>query len=67
MSINSNKQDKSKAQGWNTQDLIKMSRSLGEAFLPGLDNSKFNEETDSLTMDKFVEMNKNRSKNKLDA
>lgn len=46
-----------------------MSQNLGEAFLPGLDNGKSKDEDDSLTMSKFLEMNKNkdRSKNKPDA
>lgn len=61
----------SQSESWNTQDLIKMSQNLGEAFLPGLDNGKSKDEDDSLTMGKFVEMNKNkdkdRSKNKSDA
>ncbi|MCC0179146.1 hypothetical protein I4641_19455 [Waterburya agarophytonicola K14] len=59
----------SQSESWNAQDLIKMSQSLGEAFLPGLDNGKSSQEDDSLTMSKFVAMNKNkdRSKNKPDA
>lgn len=59
----------SQSESWNTQNLIKMSQNLGEAFLPGLDNGKSKDENDSLTMSKFLEMNKNkdRSKNKPDA
>lgn len=44
-------------QNWNSQELIKLSQTLGEAYLPGLDNNKSNQ-IDDWTMSKFIEMNK---------
>ena len=49
-----------KNQSWNSQDLIRLSQSLGEAYLPGLDNGKSGNKADSLTANKLIEMNKDR-------
>lgn len=57
-----NNKDNNKSKNWNSQDLIKLSQSLGEAFLPGLDNGKSSEEDDSLTMGKFLEINRNKDR-----
>lgn len=57
----SNNKASAKNQSWNSQELIKLSQSLGEAYLPGI-NAK-SREKDSWTMSKFVEMNKNVSAN----
>ncbi len=47
-------------QSWNSQDLIGLSQNLGEAYLPGLDNDKSGKKADSLTVNKLIEMNKDR-------
>ena len=57
-----NKKDNSKSRSWNTQNLVKLSQSLGEAFLPGLDIGKSDKKADSLTMAKFLEMKRNKER-----
>ena len=56
-----NRKNSSKSKSWNTQNLVKLSQSLGEAFLPGLDIDKLNKEAD-LTMAKFQEMKRNKDR-----
>ncbi|MEM8719658.1 MAG: hypothetical protein AAGE84_10165 [Cyanobacteria bacterium P01_G01_bin.39] len=58
--MTSSKKADSKNQSWNSQDLVKLSQNLGEAYLPGLDYGKSEEKTASLTVNKLIEMNKNR-------
>ena len=65
--MTNNKKPTVKNQIWNSLDLIKLSQSLGEAYLPGLDNAQSSEEANSLTMSKFIEMNKNRDSTKTQA
>ena len=62
-----NKKATAKNQIWNSLDLIKLSQSLGEAYLPGLDNGRSSEEANSLTISKLIEMNKNRDSTKTKA
>ena len=57
-----NKKDNSKSRSWNTQNLVKLSQRLGEAFLPGLDIGKSDKKADSLTMAKFLEMKRNKER-----
>ena len=54
--------DNSKVKSWNIQNLVKLSQSLGEAFLPGLDIGKSNKKAESLTMAKFLEMKRNKDR-----
>jgi len=58
--MTNDKKTNNKDSGWNSQDLIRLSQNLGEAYLPGLDNGKSDEKADSLTVNKLIEMNKNR-------
>ncbi len=55
--MSNNQKVATKDQNWNSQELIKLSQTLGEAYLPGLDNNKSNQ-IDDWTMSKFIEMNK---------
>lgn len=65
--MTNNKKTTVKHQIWSSLDLIKLSQSLGEAYLPGLDNSQFSGEANSLTINKLIEMNKNRDSTKTKA
>lgn len=58
--MTNNKKTNNINQSWNSKDLIGLSQNLGEAYLPGLDNGKSDEKADSLTVNKLIEMNKNR-------
>ena len=58
--MTNNKKTNNKNQSWNSQDLIELSQNPGEAYLPGLNNNKSGEKADSLTVNKLIEMNKNR-------
>ena len=62
--MTNNKKTTVKNQIWNSLDLIKLSQSLGEAYLPGLDNARSSGEANSLTISKLIEMNKNRDSTK---
>ena len=50
---------------WNSQELIKLSQILGEAYFPGLDNDKFSK--NDWTISQFIEMSKNPDSNKSQA
>jgi hypothetical protein len=65
--MTNNKKTTVKNQVWNSLDLIKLSQSLGEGYLPGLDNAQFNREANSLTISKLIEMNKNLDSTKTKA
>ncbi|MEL6908941.1 MAG: hypothetical protein AAFR63_16460 [Cyanobacteria bacterium J06631_6] len=58
--MNNNEKANNKDSNWNSQDLIRLSQNLGEAYLPGLDNGKSDKKVDRLTVNKLVEMNKDR-------
>ena len=62
--MTNDKKTTAKNQIWNSLDLIKLSQSLGEAYLPGLDNARSSGEANSLTISKLIEMNKNRDSTK---
>ena len=56
MSINSNAISNKK--DWNSKKLIKLSDNLGQAYNPGLNNSKSDNKTDAWNADKFIKMSR---------
>lgn len=56
MSINAKATNNS--QDWNPEKLIELSDNLGQAYNPGLNNTKSDKKTDSWNADKFIKMSR---------
>lgn len=56
MSINSKVSNSDR--DWNSKKLIALSDNLGKAYLPGLNDSKCDRQTDSWNAEKFINMSR---------